>query len=205
VKSAASAAALVGALAALPAQAAPKTYAIVPDQSRVTVHVGKSGLFGFAGHEHEVIGPVAQGEVVADEADLAHATVTMEFDLTQLKVSGKGEPAEDVPKVQEKMLGPEALDVARHPKATFRSTAVAGTASGPESWDLQVRGDLTLHGVTAPVTVAMRVARGGTAFNATGRATIRHTDFGMKPISVAGVVKVKNELVLEFAVTARAR
>jgi hypothetical protein len=27
----------------------------------------------------------------------------------------------------------------------------------------------------------------------------------MKPISVAGVVKVKNELVLEFAVTARAR
>lgn len=205
MKSAASAAALVGALTALPAQAAPKTYAIVPDQSKVIVHVGRSGLFGFAGHEHEVIGPVAQGEVVADEADLAHATITLEFDLTQLKVSGKGEPAEDVPKVQEKMLGPEALDVARHPKATFRSTAVSGTATGPESWDVQVRGDLTLHGVTAPVTVAMRVARGGTAFNATGRATIRHTDFGMKPISVAGVVKVKNELALEFAVTARAR
>jgi polyisoprenoid-binding protein YceI len=131
--------------------------------------------------------------------------VTLEFDLAQFKVTGKGEPAEDVPKVQEKMAGPEALDVARHPKAAFRSTAVSGTATGPDSFDLQVRGDLTLHGATAPVTVSMRVARGANAFNATGRAVIRHTDFGMKPISVAGVVKVKNELALEFAVTARAR
>jgi polyisoprenoid-binding protein YceI len=204
LKNATGVAALALSVAALPAQAAQRTYAVVPAESRVTVHVGRSGIFGFAGHEHEVVGPVAQGEVVADEADLSRATVAMEFDLTQLKVTGKGEPAEDVPKVQAKMLGPEALDVARHPKATFRSTAVSGTSTGPESWDVQVRGDLTLHGVTAPVTVALRVARGGGAFNATGRATIRHTDFGMKPISVAGVVKVKNELTLEFAVTARA-
>ena len=200
-----SAAALAWVLSALPAQAASRTYAIVPAESKVTVHVGRSGLFGFAGHEHEVVGSVAQGEVVGDDQNLAQSKVTLEFDLAQLKVSGKGEPAEDVPKVQEKMVGPEALDVARYPKATFRSTAVSGTATGPDSWDLQVKGDLTLHGVTAPVTVSMRVARGGNAFNATGRAVLRHTDFGMQPISVAGVVKVKNELTLEFAVTARAR
>jgi hypothetical protein len=40
---------------------------------------------------------------------------------------------------------------------------------------------------------------------ASGRATLRHTDFGMTPVSVAGVVKVKNELTLEFDITARAR
>lgn len=197
-------AALAWALTALPAQAVQQTYVIVPSESKVTVHVGRAGVFSFAGHEHEVVGPVT-GEVVADDAALDKSTVTLEFDLTQLKVTGKGEPADDVPKVQAKMEGPEALDVARFPKATFRSTAVSGTATGAQSWDLQVKGELTLHGVTAPAVASMRIARGGNAFNATGRATIRHTDFGMKPISVAGVVKVKNELTLEFAVTARAR
>lgn len=205
MKSAKGVAALAWALAAWPAQAAQRTYAIVPAESKVTIQVGRSGLFGFAGHEHEVVGTVAQGEVVGDDQNLGQSSVTLEFDLTQLKVSGQGEPAEDVPQVQAKMLGPEALDVARYPKATFRSTAVSGTATGPDSWDVQVKGDLTLHGVTAPATVSMRLARGHDAFNATGRATLRHTDFGMKPISVAGVVKVKNELTLEFAVTARAR
>src|SRR5262245_30363496 len=122
LKKATGAAALVWALAAVPAPAAQRTYAIVPAESKVKVHVGRSGLFGFAGHEHEVVGNVAQGEVIGDDQNLAQSSVTLEFDLTQLKVTGEGEPAEDVPKVQAKMLGPEALDVARYPKAAFRST-----------------------------------------------------------------------------------
>jgi polyisoprenoid-binding protein YceI len=169
------------------------------------VHVGRSGLFGFAGHEHEVKGHAAAGEVVADEDALARSSVSLEFAAGQLEVSGQGEPAEDVPKVQAKMLGPEVLDVGRYPRVTFRSTSVTGTAAGSGSWDVQVRGDLTLHGVTRPVTIPMRVTRAGDDLKASGRATIRHTDFGMTPVSVAGVVKVKNELTLEFDITARAR
>jgi hypothetical protein len=49
------------------------------------------------------------------------------------------------------------------------------------------------------------VTRSADGLSASGRTTIRHTDFGMKPVSVAGVVKVKNELTLQFAVAARAR
>lgn len=195
---------LAGALAA-PGAAAPRTYAVVPAESRLTVHVGRSGLFGFAGHEHEVKGHAAAGEVVADEDSLAGSSVSLDFAAGQLEVSGQGEPAEDVPKVQAKMLGPEVLDVARYPRVAFRSTAVSGTAAGSGSWDIQVRGELTLHGVTRPVTIPMRVTRAGDDLKASGRATIRHTDFGMTPVSVAGVVKVKNELTLEFDITARAR
>jgi hypothetical protein len=43
------------------------------------------------------------------------------------------------------------------------------------------------------------VLRSGNAY--TGRATLRQTDFGMKPITAAGgTVKVKNELEIEFRV-----
>jgi hypothetical protein len=38
---------------------------------------------------------------------------------------------------------------------------------------------------------------------ATGATTIRQTDFGITPISVAGVVKVKNELALRWGLVGR--
>lgn len=187
------------------AAAEQRVYVVVPEQSQVMVHVGRAGLFKFAGHEHEVAAPVAAGQVVADEADLSRSSVSLSFQAGALKVTGRGEPAKDVPKVQEKMLGPEALDVARHPTIAFRSTAVSGRASAPQRWEVQVEGDLTLHGVTRRITLPLQVERAGDALTATGQTVIRHTDYGMKPISVAGVVKVKNELTLDFRIAARAQ
>ena len=49
------------------------------------------------------------------------------------------------------ITGPDLLDVARFPKATFTSTSV--TLTGEHKAD--VTGDLTLHGVTKPVTFAV--------------------------------------------------
>ena len=187
------------------ASAEPRVYVVVPEQSQALVQVGRAGLFKFAGHEHEVAAPVASGQVVADEADLARSSVTLSFQAGALKVTGRGEPAQDVPKVQEKMLGPEALDVARHPTISFQSTAVSGRAAGPQRWEIQVEGDLTLHGVTRRITLPLQVQRAGDALTVTGQTVIRHTDYGMKPISVAGVVKVKNELTLDFKIAARAQ
>ena len=187
-----------------PAQAAPRTYAVLAE-SRITVHVGKGGLFGFAGHEHEVVGHTKSGQIVADDADLARSTVALTWDAAALTVSAtKDEPAEDVPKVQAKMLGPEALDVARFPEVTFRSASVEGVPAGADQWDLKLAGDLTIHGVTQRVTLPVHVVRKGNTLRTTGGLTIRHTDFGMKPISVAGVVKVKNELKLDFDIIADA-
>ena len=197
----------LGALAvllAVPAVAGTRTYDVLPE-SRITVHVGRAGLFKFAGHEHEVVGHTSAGEVTADDGDLGRSTVSLTFDARTLVVSGKGEPAEDVPKVQSKMLGPEVLDVARFPDVTFRSVSVSGAAAGAEQWDLQVIGDLTIHGATQRVTLPVHVTRQGDTLKAAGMVTIRHTDFGLSPISVAGVVKVKNELKLDFDVTAAAR
>ena len=35
------------------------------EHSKITIHVGKSGLFSAAGHEHEVSAPIAEGEIDA--------------------------------------------------------------------------------------------------------------------------------------------
>ena len=194
------------ALAVAPAaRAETRVYLVDPQQSRVAIEVGRAGLLKFAGHEHEVVGPVARGEVMADEADPARSSVWLSFDAAALKVTGRGEPAKDVPKVQEKMQGPEVLDVARHPTVDFRSTGVSAAPAGGGRWNVQVSGDLTLRGVTRRVSVPLQVTVAGGVLSATGRTVIRHSDFGLKPVSVAGVVKVKNELTLAFTIAARAR
>lgn len=50
---------------------------------------------------------------------------------------------------QKELIGPQWLDAARYPAITFRSTKVETT--GPDTG--KVTGDLTLHGVTKPVTL----------------------------------------------------
>jgi polyisoprenoid-binding protein YceI len=195
--------ALLALMAALGAGSVQR-YVVGPDESTVTIQVGKAGLFKFAGHEHEVVAPALRGEVVADTGDLSRSTVWVMFEAAALRVTGKGEPPEDVPKVQAAMLGPKVLDVARFPEITFRSRAVSGHAAGAGAYDLQVTGDLSVHGVTRTVTLPLKVQLSDKSVAARGRAVIRHTDHGMKPVSVAGVVNVRNEIGVEFRITARA-
>ena len=60
---------------------------------------------------------------------------------------------------------------------------------------LTVRGTLTLHGQTAPVTVRVTERAG----HFTGSSAFRLTEFSIKPVRIAGgTVKVKDEVRIEF-------
>src|SRR5262245_6655540 len=136
-----------------------QTFVIDAARSEVRIHVGKSGAFSFAGHEHEVSAPAVTGRVRYDAAGPSHSTVSVVFDATKLQVTGKNEPAKDVPDVQQTMLSEKVLDVGRFPKITFESKEVVVQSSQAGRLDLRVAGALTLHGqtrlVTAPVAVTI--------------------------------------------------
>jgi polyisoprenoid-binding protein YceI len=181
-----------------------RAYAVIGGQSTVTIHVGKGGVFGFAGHEHEVAASAVEGRIVADRAQIAASSVSLSFAAAALRVTGKGEPADDVPAVQEAMLGPNVLDAQRFPAVVFRSTSVAGRPAGTDAYELQVAGELELHGVTQPLSVPLRVELSQDGLRASGTVTLRQTAFGIKPVSVGGVVKVKDELKITFDIVAHA-
>jgi polyisoprenoid-binding protein YceI len=193
------------ALTAAAGPAAETLYAVDAARSSVIVHVGRSGAFSFAGHTHAVSAPALEGRVVAAGGDLSQSSVRLSFETARLTVLERGEPAGDAPKVQEVMLGPKVLDAARFPAITFQSTAVAGAESGPGAYRLTVQGSLTLHGVTRAVTLPLVAEVGPDGLlKASGRMTLRQTDYGIAPVSVAGLVKVKNELAIEYTIVARA-
>ena len=134
---------------------------------------------------------------------IARSSVEVTFDAAALRVTGKGEPAKDVPEVQSAMTGPKCLDAARFPTIRFVSKSVDRTRRTLGAQEVTIRGDLTLHGVTREITIPARFVLGADSVEATGTTTLRQKDFGITPIAVAGVVKVKNELVLRWRLVGR--
>jgi len=182
--------------------AGPRTFTVEPDRSHAMIAVGKSGAFSFAGHTHEVEAPVTSGSVRLDPDTPAKSDVKLVFNAAKMHVTGKGDPADDVPKVQEVMIGEQVLDVKKFPTITFESTGVTAKGAAP-SMELTVAGRLTIRGATRPVTAPVSVRIEGAMLSATGKFLIKQTDFGIKPISVGGVVKVKDELTITFTIVAR--
>jgi len=152
--------------AARPAQAA-DTYQLDSQHSYVlfkTKHLGIGWSFGVF---HQV-----EGSYVLDPAAPAKSS----FDL---KV-GAESVVTGVEKRDQHLRSPDFLNAKEFPWITFRTTAVAKTATG-----YSLTGDFTLHGVTKPLTVAIEQTGEGddpwgnrrTAFLAV--FTIKRSEFGM--------------------------
>jgi polyisoprenoid-binding protein YceI len=156
-------------------------------KSTLTIHVGKTGVFSGFGHEHEVRAPILSG--TADTA--AHPAVEIHVDARALRVIDKDASDSERAEVQQTMLGPEVLDSERQHEIVFKSTAADPTGQG--QWTL--RGNLTLRGQTRPVTVHVTLKDD----HYTGEATVKQTDFGIKPPGKAGV-RAKDEVKVTFVV-----
>jgi len=169
--------------------------------SRIVITVGRAGLFGFAGHTHEVIAPAVRGQLRLDQHDATASSVWLEFDASALEVSGRGEPAEDVPEVQRVMLSEQVLDVERFPTIRYESRAVAVREMAGDRMVVTVAGDLTLHGVAQPVTTAVSVSVTPDLVAVQGTVKIKQSEFGIDPSSgAAGLVRVKDELHVLFII-----
>jgi polyisoprenoid-binding protein YceI len=157
---------------------------IDPTQSTLTIHVGKTGLFSAAGHEHTVSAPIADGIV----NDGAPATVSFRVESARLTVQPEDHQSEVQHTMQERVL-----ESARFPEIQFSSDHVESSANN--QWN--VSGQLTLHNATKPVSVHVQLLEG----RYVGTATIKQTDFGIQPVSAGGgTVKVKDELKIDFSI-----
>ena len=188
-----------------PASAASRAFSIDPKASSVQAHVGKTGIGSFAGHDHNVLAPSLQGDVSADFDDLPRSTVEVLVNARAMTVSEEGEPKGDAPKVQQAMRGPNVLNVARFPLIRFRSREVSGRKISDTSYELQVQGDLSLHGMVKPVVVPLKVQVQGDTLTADGKISLKQSDYGMKPTTAAGgLVQVEDEVPVTFRIVARA-
>ena len=149
--------------------AAPVTYTLDPGHTMVLFSWSH---FGFSNPTANLGG--VQGTLVYDAAAPTKATVDVTLPLSALDTH--------VPALDEHLKKPDFFDAEKYPTITFKSTKVA--AAGKDK--LKVTGDLTVHGVTKPVTLDVTVNKVGdhpmlkapaAGFNAT--AMIKRSDFGV--------------------------
>lgn len=86
------------------------------------------------------------GKVQLDDGDLIRSAVEANIDVASLDTRVADRDAH--------LRSPDFFDAAKYPSITFRSTSVV--KAGPDR--LLVTGDLTMHGVTKPVTLEVSVS-----------------------------------------------
>ena len=147
-------------------------------------------------HVRGHLGPVT-GTVLIDEADLSRSRVEVSIDARGLD---SREPRRD-----EHLRSADFLDVANFPNVTFRSTRVE--APNGVAGDLRVTGDLTIRGVSRPVTLEVEALPpsikdpwGNARRGVSARGRINRKDWGLEwnmALEAGGVV-VGDEVALEI-------
>jgi hypothetical protein len=192
-------------LAPAAASGATEVFSVDAEASRVRIHLGRAGLLGFLGHDHEIEAPIAEGRVEIVDGDPARSLVDVRWDAPALAVVPGTEPEEDVPEVEERMRGANVLDVGRHPRIRLWSFEidVVSAAPGGESWDLRVHAGIEIKGARYRIALPVKVERDGDALLATGEVPLRLRAIGVEPPAVAGVVKVGNDFTISYEIRAR--
>jgi len=169
VRSAALALLFVSALAlvASPAEAAPETYSIDPAHSAVGFSIRH--LFSkVPGHFTKF-----EGKIALDKDDWSKSSVQVTIDAASIDTNE--------PKRDQHLRSADFFDAAKQPKITFQSTAVKQAAANK----LQVMGNLTIKGVTKPVTLDVDVLGFGPGYGGVvrggfeARTKINRQDFGV--------------------------
>ena len=160
------------------------------DNSTLRIHVGKAGLFSTAGHEHWISAPIDRGSLDDSEGS---ARVAFIVQARKLMVEPDKDLSADKQAEVQRTMQEQVIESDKYPEISFRSSSVKKTAT--DSWI--VTGILSLHGYSNRVIATVRRVQG----RYVGRSRIKQTDFGIEPVTVSGgLVKVKNELDIEFAV-----
>jgi polyisoprenoid-binding protein YceI len=182
-------AAFLAAIVCAPVPALCQSRPIDAEHSTVTVLVYKSGLFSAFADNHVIRAPIASGSL----SDAAPLAIELTIRTADMRVVDPGVDAGRRDEIQQRMLGPEVLDVTRFADITFASTNIEPAGNG--RW--QVTGRLTIHGQAKSVAFPVSYANG----KYSGEVTIKQRDFGIEPIKVAGgTVKVKDEMRVQFAI-----
>lgn len=164
----------------------------VPDKAHSEVDF--SILHMSLSHVHGRFGNIG-GTIVWNEADVTKSAVNVTIDVSSVDTGLSSRDSD--------LKSSGYFDVAQFPTATFISTDVEKTSNG-----LTVHGNLTLHGVTKPVTLTVEGPSGPVpgmdhkphaGFSAT--ATIKRSDFGIAPKMPAAVLgdEVKLDIELDAA------
>ncbi|MPY80188.1 MAG: YceI family protein [Actinophytocola sp.] len=169
-------------------------FSLGPPSARLLIMTSRTGLGARAGHDLTIEVTRWSAQVSVPEPDVTTSSVRVEADTGSFEVLAgaggvlplsDGDRAEIERTIRDKVLFPDY-----YPAIMFTSTAVR--ASGDE---VAIDGDLTIMGVTQPLTAYVRLDDD----HVRGRAAVTQTEWGIKPYSAFfGALRLADEVAVEI-------
>jgi polyisoprenoid-binding protein YceI len=165
------------------------THRLGPANGVLRVRTGRTGAVARAGHD--LLIEVGVWEATLD-IDKAAATLSLRADSTSMRVlEGTGGMMELGDDDRAAILQTIGDDVLKEADVEFRSSA--SSADGDR---YEISGELTLNGVSHPLTFELEAPAGG---RLTGSAVVKQSDWGIKPYTTLfGALKVADEVAVSF-------
>lgn len=173
-------------------------YEIKPsNESTLALEVFKSGLL--TGKRHIFFFEKYEGEVLYDPAAPENSTARLSVESRSITCKDTWVSSKQKQHILAVALN-DMLSADQFPQITFHSNAAIKKSSS----QYEVRGDLTIRGVTRAVTLQIAVKAIGTdRLELDGDTNTSMTEFGLKPPSaMLGLVGTKDKMQLRFLVWA---
>lgn len=173
-------------------------YRLDASRSKFIAHALAGGLLWFKGHDHLIAVRDFTGEAQLTPDSIAPASLEI-----VAKAASMEETSSVFTEAQKKIINQELREIVllpdEYPDIVFRSTNVTGKSISAGQYDLKIAGNLTLHGVTRPITIPTKVTVSGNELRAQGEFSIDRGDFKVKATSAMhGMIRVRNKVKFEF-------
>jgi polyisoprenoid-binding protein YceI len=173
-------------------------YRLDSGQSKFIAHAMAGGLLWFKGHDHLIAVREFSGEAQLTPDQISPASLEIAA-RTGSMVETSSVFNDQQKQIIDKELREIVLQPDQYPEIVFRSTQVTGKATSANQYDLNIMGDLTLHGVTRQITIPTKVTVTGNELRASGEFSIDRGDFKVKATSaVHGLVRVRDKVKFTF-------
>jgi polyisoprenoid-binding protein YceI len=184
------------------ASSAPIRYVVDTRASQFTVQAFASGLIAAIAHSPKIAIRDWTGVVQMASIALEGACLKVRVKPASLEVLDEL-PDADRRELQ-RVMNREVLETAEFPEIVYDSSELAAEKLKEDLYRLNVRGRLTLHGVTNEQDFVAQASLGVDSARAYGSFTLLQSDYGIRIASIAGgTLKLMDELKFSFYVVAR--
>jgi polyisoprenoid-binding protein YceI len=177
-------------------------YAINTSGTTFTAKAFATGLLASFAHSPTIAIPVIEGEIFLNPEAVEQSSLRLVLHSAALAVTDDISE-KDRNEINRKMHE-EVLESDSYPNIVFESSRGTASKTGEGQYWMALSGELTLHGVTRTQPVFARVSLNGDTLRAAGEFSVLLSDYEIRPVSaVGGAVKLKDEIKLSFAISAR--
>ncbi len=170
--------------------------------SRFTVRAVAAGMLSAMGHNPTIGIRDFSGELKFSPEQLNAGAFRLAIRSSSLAV--QDDISDRDRREMERLMNEEVLESAKFPEILYESAQISVSTMGDTLYSAQMNGELTLHGIKRSVPITARVAMIGSMLRASGNFALRQSDYGIKPVTVAGgALKLKDELSFSFEIVAR--